>query len=86
MIKISLQRICSDEDARSSRMESTPIRTPTNDNNDGARIVPCSLSEPRAEHGVGGRQGTTFMYRVTVLPSQVTRITTARAVHSRCLV
>jgi hypothetical protein len=34
--------------------------------------------------GLEDAQGTTSKYRVTVLPGQVTRITTARAVHSGC--
>jgi len=33
---------------------------PTNDNDNGTRIVPRSLSEPWAEHGVGGCSGHNF--------------------------
>jgi hypothetical protein len=50
-------------------MERTPICLSTNDENDGARIVPCSLSGTWIEHGPGKLPGMASMYRVSVLPS-----------------
>ena len=50
-------------------MERTPIYHTTNDENDGARIVPCSLSEPLVEHGPERLSGIAFVNRVSVLPS-----------------